>query len=149
MFDIELDMKPDSPNTFDISFASSDEKSKESNKQQLTSLISSKVNTLKFNKNNQKKHKRESSVPIILMNRTVKKMERSYRQFHCPQGLGYYLIEDTNCTKYKYCQDWNSEFASLSINKCHQGVFSFHERKCVSYDEYTCDETTPKFVPEL
>ena len=148
MFDLEIDVKPQTSNSIDISFTSSHESDKESNQQKLANLISSKLSTLKFNKKVPVKHT-ETSIPITIMTKTVKKMDRTYKQFHCPQGLGYYLIENTGCTKYKYCENWNDKFSSLSINKCHKGVFSFNERKCVSFGQYTCDEYTPKFIPEI
>lgn len=148
MFDLEIDVKPQTSNSIDISFTSSHESDKESNQQKLAKLISSKLSTLKFNKKVPVKHT-ETSIPITIMTKTVKKMDRTYKQFHCPQGLGYYLIENTGCTKYKYCENWNDKFSSLSINKCHKGVFSFNERKCVSFGQYTCDEYTPKFIPEI
>lgn len=86
-----------------------------------------------------------------LMRVKLLKSDSSFSTFHCPYGFGYYLIKDTECTKYKQCEDWNSEYASMSVNKCREGmVFDFRKKLCVTSDKFECNESVMKmFVPEL
>ena len=85
-----------------------------------------------------------------LMRIKLLKSDSSFSAFHCPNGFGYYLINESACTKYKRCEDWNAEYASLSVYKCREGmVFDFSGKQCVLNSEFKCDESlVGMFVPE-
>jgi len=87
----------------------------------------------------------------IIMRIRLLKSDSSFSAFHCPNGFGYYLIKDSACTKYKRCEDWNEKYASLSVNKCREGmVFDFSGKQCVPNSEFKCDESlVGMFVPEV
>lgn len=124
------------------------------NLKELQALINSRVNTLSARSKIPRNFLRptrpisQQSLIMNLMKIRVNKSESSFSEFHCPQGFGYYMIEYSGCTKYKHCENWNKEYASLSVNKCRQGVFDFTRKMCVPNEEYKCDLDTPRFVPE-
>ena len=90
-----------------------------------------------------------ASLSTNIMRIKVLKSERIFTDFHCPQGFGYYMIENSGCTKYKLCENWNDEYASMSVNKCRQGVFDSNKRICVPASLFECNDKLPNFVPEV
>jgi hypothetical protein len=97
--------------------------------------------------------KRQQSIknmPINIMKIKILKSDYPFSTFHCPHGFGYYLIENSGCLKYKLCENWNSEYASMSVNKCRNGgVFDITKRVCVASGQFECNDMLPKFVPEV
>ncbi len=96
--------------------------------------------------------RRQSSVSQAknLMRIKVLKSDISFSTFHCPNGFGYYLIKGSGCGKYKKCENWNEEYASLSVNKCREGMaFNFEKKECVESAKLECNENMINlFVPE-
>ena len=83
----------------------------------------------------------------VMIRTSISKSTETFRLFECPSGYGYYSISNTNCNKYKRCDDWDLRNAVLTINKCSEGkVFSFSKLNCVNASEYVCEDKVDKFV---
>lgn len=130
-------------------FESPEEVDREISESRIKEQVKSKMSTLtRFNQNIQKSVPKIISFETIMRIR-VNKNENLYKDYHCTKGPGYYAIENSQCTKYKYCEDWNADYAAMSINKCQQNsIFDFRMRKCVQKTiENQCDLTID-FVTE-
>jgi hypothetical protein len=83
----------------------------------------------------------------MLIRKNVSKGTDSFYLFDCPSGFGFYSIANTNCAKYKRCDNWSNHQAILTIYQClPDTIFSFTKLKCVSKSEYQCEDSVDKFA---
>jgi hypothetical protein len=73
---------------------------------------------------------------VSVLRKKVLKDSLVFNMFDCPNGLGYYLVNQIDCGTFKLCQDWDKRFAAVTLNKCiNEKIFNFRTLKCVSREE--------------
>ena len=128
-------------------FQRPEEIDRQSSESKLKDLVQAKMIALRA----RRPLKKQNTIKVtILLRQRIAKSDPNYIPVHCPHGYGYYLIENSECSKYKRCEEWNENYVSLSIEKCSEGVFDFTKRVCVPQSQYACaaETTLVKFVPE-
>jgi len=118
---------------------------REISQKRIVENVESKMNMLRFEK--QKPIKK--NIFETIMRIKVNKHDILYKDYHCIKGPGFYAIKNSHCNKYKYCEDWTTDYAAMSINKCEQNsIFDFRLRRCMPEKETQCNETID-FIPEI
>ena len=93
---------------------------------------------------------RDSSEFVGVMRKRLSKISYQFKHVECTRGFGYYLMDESaaSCSTYKLCQDWDSLFAIVTVNKCVAGKrFSLDQFVCLPESFVPCDANTPRFVP--
>lgn len=79
----------------------------------------------------------------------IRKNSYQFRRVECPLGFGYYPVpDDTQCSRYKLCQNWDNIYGFMLINKCLDGMaFDFETKRCVPATDSTCQINADSFYP--